>query len=69
MSENNTPANNAAKNKEIYELFKYTLMGVIAADAGSRQPEIVAKVAMQMAKAAYDRRVHDLGLTFCKTND
>lgn len=68
MSENSA-ASNAAKNKEIYELFKYTLMGVIAADAGSRQPEIVAKVAMQMAKAAYERRVFDLGQTFCKNND
>lgn len=66
MTTENDVKNQAAKNKEIYELFKYTMVGVIAADAGSRQPQIVAKVAMELAKAAYACRVEHLGLTFCK---
>lgn len=49
------------KKQWIADYYKYTLMGCIAADTGSRLPEILTSKAMDYAEAAYNTWVGRFG--------
>jgi len=66
MSEQVSGPHVSVQNKAIDEYFRCALTGVIAADAGNRQPEFIAAAAMKIAVAAYERRCEILGATFSK---
>ena len=58
--------NNAVHNKAIEGYFMQILTGFAASDRTSKQPEVLVKKAMELAKAAYKHRCDTLGQTLAK---